>query len=67
VARPAVGFDELKERLKARMEWLGIKVTAGCVLNACTSPKKLPNSVYVLPGSDSCMQWTSLRTQLLRP
>ncbi|KAF5830051.1 chloroplast lycopene beta-cyclase [Dunaliella salina] len=27
VARPAVGFDTLKERLMARMEWLGIKVT----------------------------------------
>nr|ANY98896.1 chloroplast lycopene beta-cyclase [Dunaliella salina]QIW94443.1 carotene synthesis related protein [Dunaliella salina] len=27
VARPAMGFDELKERLKARIEWLGIKVT----------------------------------------
>jgi hypothetical protein len=26
VARPAVGFDELKARLQARLEWLGIKV-----------------------------------------
>ncbi|KAL6745345.1 lycopene beta cyclase [Haematococcus lacustris] len=28
VARPAVGFDELKERLDARLKWLGIKVKA---------------------------------------
>lgn len=26
VARPAVGFDDLKERLEARLKWLGIKV-----------------------------------------
>lgn len=26
VARPAVGFNELKERLDARLKWLGIKV-----------------------------------------
>ncbi|KAI8463201.1 MAG: chloroplast lycopene beta cyclase precursor [Monoraphidium minutum] len=27
VARPAVAFEDLKQRLEARMEWLGIKVT----------------------------------------
>ncbi|GFR49762.1 hypothetical protein Agub_g11924 [Astrephomene gubernaculifera] len=27
VSRPAAGFSELKERLTARLEWLGIKVT----------------------------------------
>jgi hypothetical protein len=26
VARPAVSFPDLKERLEARMKWLGIKV-----------------------------------------
>lgn len=26
VARPAIGFDDLKERLKIRMDWLGLKV-----------------------------------------
>lgn len=26
VARPAVDFPDLKERLEARMKWLGIKV-----------------------------------------
>lgn len=26
VARPAVGFEDLKQRLEARMKWLGIKV-----------------------------------------
>lgn len=26
MARPAVGFADLKERLEARMKWLGIKV-----------------------------------------
>lgn len=26
VARPAISFDDLKERLKVRMEWLGLKV-----------------------------------------
>lgn len=26
VARPAVGFQDLKDRLEARMKWLGIKV-----------------------------------------
>lgn len=26
VARPAIGFDELKARLEARLKWMGIKV-----------------------------------------
>lgn len=29
VARPAVDFPDLKERLEARMKWLGIKVGVG--------------------------------------
>lgn len=29
VARPAVEFPDLKERLDARMKWLGIKVSSG--------------------------------------
>jgi lycopene beta-cyclase len=29
VARPAVGFQDLKDRLEERMKWLGIKVGAG--------------------------------------
>lgn len=26
VARPAISFEDLKERLKVRMDWLGLKV-----------------------------------------
>ena len=29
VARPAIGFDELKARLEARLKWMGIKVGSG--------------------------------------
>lgn len=28
MARPAVGFKDLKERLDARLKWLGIKVNS---------------------------------------
>jgi lycopene beta-cyclase len=27
VARPAIGFQDLKDRLDARLKWLGIKVS----------------------------------------
>jgi lycopene beta-cyclase len=44
VARPAVDFPDLKERLEARMKWLGIKVGWGM------SPSSLP----LLPPSLPC-------------
>jgi hypothetical protein len=36
VARPAVSFPDLKERLEARMKWLGIKVwNCNCDVLCC--------------------------------
>lgn len=56
VARPAVGFDELKERLQARMDHIGIKIKAVEEEEYCLIPMggvlpKLPQRVLGLGGT----------------
>ncbi|GIL80240.1 hypothetical protein Vretimale_17433 [Volvox reticuliferus] len=56
VSRPAVGFPELKERLDARLKWLGIKVTRVEEEEYCLIPMggvlpKHPQRVLALGGT----------------
>ncbi|EFJ41647.1 hypothetical protein VOLCADRAFT_107605 [Volvox carteri f. nagariensis] len=56
VSRPAVGFPELKERLEARLKWLGIKVTRVEEEEYCLIPMggvlpKHPQRVLALGGT----------------
>lgn len=45
VSRPAVPFPELKERLEARLKWLGIKVRGhGLLARACARLRTWPHS-----------------------
>lgn len=34
VARPAIGFEDLKQRMDARLKWLGIKARVTCCMHA---------------------------------
>ncbi|GAX83195.1 hypothetical protein CEUSTIGMA_g10621.t1 [Chlamydomonas eustigma] len=56
VARPAVGFEELKQRLEARLKWLGIKVNKIEEEEYCLIPMggvlpKHPQRVVAVGGS----------------
>lgn len=56
VARPAVGFDELKERMKARLRHLGIKIKAVEEEEFCLIPMggvlpKMPQRVLGIGGT----------------